>query len=419
MKQTIVSITPVSLDCDSRSLKIARSFAQWGFESIVVEGKKSCKDFSHLGIKIISLQNSLPAERIIEFSPHKTSLLLYFLNKAWWVLKKLNISFVLNTLSFLYFKYKFNKKYVNDIESKIPDASLYYLHSYEYFTSIKKKLRKGKAKLIYDAHDFYTKIDPKVSFLGDKSVHAFCKKLEGQVIKEADTMISVSQGLQNEYFRDFQRSPSVLYNAHDCHIDTKPKISLREQLTIDKSCILAVVIGNWKKGQANEQIISAFLKLPPQFHLVFIGAGYDRVQQKFSTDKENRLHFLSRIAPNIIVPLAQECDFGILPYYALSNNYKYALPNGFFQMIAAKLPILYSKDMEEICKLNQVYQFGQCTDFFESEAVEESLKSFSSEHTKPCYEKALKIAYNELSWQNEERKLQKIIAEEKLLCCSG
>jgi len=53
--KTIISIIPLALQKDGRTLKMAASFAKLGCKSIVIEHQKSTEDFSSLGIEVISL----------------------------------------------------------------------------------------------------------------------------------------------------------------------------------------------------------------------------------------------------------------------------------------------------------------------------------------------------------------------------
>lgn len=402
MHKIVVSLTPVALDRDSRTLKIAHSFAKWGYESIVLEGHPSQKDFSFLGIKIISLERN-GINKPVGTNQTPTSYLNALLKLFWNLLKALKLTKILNCVSFYFFKKDFYNKYVNNLNIKIPDADIYYLHSYEYFLAVKEKVIRLGSKVIYDAHDFYLEINPHKPFLGSALIKNFQRKIESDLIKASHLMFTVSEGLSRLYNSAYQTKPMVLRNAHHVEIDDKNCISIRKNLGLTDRDYVTVIIGNCKQGQALGTIISTFLTcLDENYHLAFIGGGYETVQQALTATQQDRVHFLSVVQPTAIVPLARQADFGILPYFSLTDNYKYALPNGFFQMIAAQLPILFSNDLIEIRKQNDMYGFGVSTDFKSTEIFKKDLENFISNFSR---KDALR-ANEALSWKNEERLLK-------------
>lgn len=411
MPKIIVSITPVALDRDSRTLKIAHSFAKWRYQSIVVEGQKSALDFSKYGIKVLSLADSsekIPNNNVI----YSKNFVVHFLKAVWFQLKKMRLTFFLNYLSFYDFKRRYYNKYTIGIDKNIPDADIYYLHSYEYFFAVKKKIKKNRAKLVYDAHDFYTKINPDKPFLGSNLIKDFQKKIEKSLIRTADLMFTVSEGLKKLYMDEYNTSSIVIRNAHSSDIDLPSKTTIKAYFGLKQSDIITVIIGNQKEGQALNQIIKAFLGCASKNnYLVFIGGGYHTLKESLPLKNQERILFLSRLQPTDIVSIASEANFAILPYFALTNNYRYALPNGFFQMTAAQLPILFSKDLEEINALNKIEHFGLATNFNDPNQLKKDLNNLLENFSK---KDALSAKQN-LTWENEEIILRKEI--QKLTEC--
>ena len=54
-RSTVVSVTPVALDVDSRAFRIACTLADAGFRSIVVEGRRSCRSFWNDKLEVRSI----------------------------------------------------------------------------------------------------------------------------------------------------------------------------------------------------------------------------------------------------------------------------------------------------------------------------------------------------------------------------
>jgi hypothetical protein len=81
--------------------------------------------------------------------------------------------------------------------------------------------------------------------------------------------------------------------------------------------------------------------LPENFHLAFVGRGYDRLIEALPHGlRSSRLHYGHACAADAIVPAIRSADLGLVLYEPRSINYRYALPNGFFQTVAAGLPLV-------------------------------------------------------------------------------
>ena len=85
--------------------------------------------------------------------------------------------------------------------------------------------------------------------------------------------------------------------------------------------------------------IAALARLPERFHLAFLGRGYEAVATAQRRGPlADRLHLGHLVAPNEVVPAIRSADVGLVLYAPYSENYRNALPNGFFQVVAAGLP---------------------------------------------------------------------------------
>jgi glycosyltransferase involved in cell wall biosynthesis len=81
--------------------------------------------------------------------------------------------------------------------------------------------------------------------------------------------------------------------------------------------------------------------LPTRFHLAFVGRGYEADSERLRRHPAaSRVHFGRHVAPNQVVPFIRTANLGLVIYEPYSANYRYALPNGFFQVIAAGLPLV-------------------------------------------------------------------------------
>jgi glycosyltransferase involved in cell wall biosynthesis len=225
----------------------------------------------------------------------------------------------------------------------VPPAELYYLHSFEFHRAIAPIAARTGARIIYDAHDFYRGIEPpeRLAAFDRNRVRPFFDALEARLVAGADATVTVSDGIAALIERTFGRRPIVLRNYHDERLDQAVDSDLRKSLLLAPGDRLCVVVGNRKPGMAVDTAVDALAMLPKRFHLAFVGRGYEADSERLRRHPAaSRVHFGRHVAPNQVVPFIRTADLGLVIYEPYSANYRYALPNGFFQVIAAGLPLV-------------------------------------------------------------------------------
>jgi glycosyltransferase involved in cell wall biosynthesis len=322
-----VSLTPVALEADSRAFRIACALVDAGFRSIVVEGRASRNPFWGEAIEVRPLA---PAGR--ERSGLRGGALrggrggpagelaLYaaFRARDWW-------------------------RHCRSPRRIVPPADLYYLHSFEFHRAVAGLAASGNARLIYDAHDFYRGIEPPENrpAFDRNRVRPYFDALEDRLARAAHAIVTVSDGVARLMESAFGRVPLVIRNCHDERADRATAPDLRTALSLSPDDRLCVVVGNRKSGMALDAAVAALRLLPENFHLAFVGRGYGADRERLRLHPiGGRVHFASPVAPTEIVPFIRAADIGLLLYEPRSDNYRFALPNGFFQIIAAGLPLV-------------------------------------------------------------------------------
>jgi len=333
---TIVSLTPLPLEADSRAFRIASSLGEAGWRSIVIEGQASASQFWGDAVEVRSF-GSLAIRRATT-SPRRCArggvvsmvrsgrlgsggelaLYLGFRGWEWW-------------------------HHCWRPRGCVPPAELYYLHSFEFHRAVAPITARTGARIIYDAHDFYRGIEPpERQFAFDRNrVRPFFDVLEARLVAAADATVTVSDGISALMERTFGRRPIVLRNYHDERLDQAVESDLRKSLLLTPGNRLCVVVGNRKPGMAVDTAVDALAMLPARFHLAFVGRGYEADSERFRRHSAaSRVHFGRHVAPNQVVPFIRTAELGLVIYEPYSANYRYALPNGFFQVIAAGLPLV-------------------------------------------------------------------------------
>lgn len=324
---TIVSLTPLALERDSRTYRIAHSFAEAGWRSVVVEGEASACPFWGNRIEVVSLS---PRRAATAASPGHHGAVARLRAGEWG--RAGDYALYAAYRGYDWWRYR-------RPAPRVPAADLYYLHSFELHRAVAHR----RVPIIYDAHDFYRGIEPPSSTpaFDRHCLRPFLDGLEGRLVADAAAFVTVSAGVAGLLERTFRRRPLVVRNCHDERLDRPIMPDLRARLGLTPEDCLCVVVGNRKRGMAVEVAAEAFARLPGRFHLAFVGRFYDADRERFASQPgAARLHFNNWVLPNQIVPFIRSADLGLVLYRQHSENYEAALPNGFFQVVAAGLPLV-------------------------------------------------------------------------------
>jgi len=398
--KTIVSLTPLSLDRDSRTLKIAASIKKLGYRSVVVENLPSSqKDFS-IPIEIVSLAapgKGRTSSNQDAFQSEGNTRLPHWLGERIHFLLFLILYFVVRPFQGIF---------------QVPKASLFYLHEYRLFPMVYLLSKLHGTPYIYDAHDYYPLV------FNEKTLSSFwCKRflpllcwMEKHCIANASRVVTVNQGIANLYRENYGCDPIILKNSHDPRLDTDVNIGIREALSLAPDDFLIVAVGHNKEGLAINNLIEAVRLSSPQVHVAFIGSGFGPVARSMEMDEASkRIHFIPPLPPTEIVPFIKGANTSAILYFAMTEDYEYSLPNKFFQSIAAGLPLFYPP-LAEISRIAEEYSLGIEIDPLDISTITKAIHLLENDDGKSSqYSSNAERASCELKWENEEKYLSKIL----------
>jgi glycosyltransferase involved in cell wall biosynthesis len=413
--KTIVSVTPIRVEADSRTFKEAASMKRFGFHSIVVEGEPSQLSLSDLPFELRPMVNyhnqHLP---LLSYSPlgHSVKEVSTRIRK---ILKSVNKIVPLSTKEFVDFL-KFVKIYfINSFLiplGSIPKASLYYMHSPVLFPAVYCLSRRYKVPFIYDAHDFYSGIEKRHdrSQIEKRWIDPFYKKIERICIRHAAAVVTTSEGFARLQEHAFGVRSIVIRNCEDSRLVKKPSQDLRQQIGVSWNDFLIVTIGQAKKGMAIRESIEALAILPPRVHLALVGRYYEQYLEYIRLfNLENRVHLVQPVKPFEVTSFVKSANVSLIPYYPRSVNYKYFLPNGFFQSIAAELPILYP-ELPEMKRFAESHKLGIPINPKSPITIREAvLTLMNNDELRSIYKRNLKLVNQSLNWEKEEVILYNLI----------
>lgn len=390
---TVVSVTPLPVDRDSRTFKFAASFARFGHESIVVEGMPSAIDRDRLPFELRSVGRVTDADE--GAGAGESGPVLSGLRR----MAEPPIALAANL--------RWNLR----TWRRLPEADLYQLHSYNQFLAVQRKARAVGAPYIYDAHDSYWEAGPEIDadHRARLTRRAF-ERLERRCARNAAALSTVSDGVAELLERRFQRRPAVIRNFQDSRLDEPAEGDVRTAAGVPEDAFLLVVAGNAKPGDAIEEALIALESLPARVHLALVGRGHER----FKTFADGggvgeRVHILPPVAPTEVTDFIRSADASPILYRAWTINFQHALPNRFSHAVAAGLPVLYPP-LTEIRKLGERYGLGIEIDPTDPGSIAAGVRALSESPDRLAdYGRRVREAAAELSWEGEEQRIRSLL----------
>ncbi len=376
----VASITPLAVERDSRTFKQAASMARLGYRSVVIEGGASQLD---------------PADLPFE-------------------LRSLGIGGRLLRLPALRYAYDHLVRFGVRTFLATPKASLYYLHAFNQFPAVYLRSRIHGAPYVYDAHDFYQGIEDGGEFgwLHRRLRLPWERWLEAACIRHAAAVVTVSDGLAALQGQAFGCRATVIRNCEDRRLYRAPSRRLRETTAVDPSDFLFVVVGHAKPGQAIPELLEAMKGTPAHVHVALLGLGYERFAARIrALDLEPRVHLVQPVRSFEVVPFIEDADASLLLYYSRSRNYANCLPNGFFQAIAAGLPLLYP-ELPEVARLARDHGLGLPIDPLSPASIASGIRAFLDQPDRVSeFRRNAQRARELLTWAREEEVLTALLRQ--------
>jgi glycosyltransferase involved in cell wall biosynthesis len=409
-RATIVSLTPLRIEADSRTYRQAASFARLGYRSIVVEREASGLDPADLPFTLISPRRTNGGTGTCSGAGSATSA------RGWLhgarrlgrrVAHVRPVAFLLGLAHIAKFILTIG---LRDL-FRVPRADLYYLHAPYQVLAVRVHSLLRRVPYIYDAHDFYSDLDGEVSdSLVERMMQACFRRLEAHCIRHAAAIVTVSDGVAALQQAEFGCRPVVIRNSHDRRLDRPVAPSLKRSLGLGTSDFLVVSVGQAKPGMAIASALDAFTELPGNHHLAFVGRNYERVRQLAATrGLAERVHFVDPVTPVQVVPFIADADAAILLYYRRSRNYENSLPNKFFQAVAAGLPQLYPA-FRDIQRLAETYGLGLEIDPQSPISIRDAVLRLSADRElAAALGQRVRAAQAELGWRGDEGMLRRVI----------
>lgn len=252
------------------------------------------------------------------------------------------------------------------------------------------------ARFVYDIRDFYSAEWEDAP----SRVHRRGITQDAHVLRRADVCLTVTPGLADLVEQRYRIRPHVIRSCRDPIGPDVGGPEVRGALGLDASTPLLVHTGHRIREAGLPQQVELVRALPA-VHLAMVGQQQGVQEVEAAARQANvqaRIHLLPTVAAAEVPAFIRTADAAVIYMYAESVNARHALPNKFFEAIAARLPMAVS-DGEEFRPLVQRYGFGVLFDPLDLGSAVAAVTEVLRNNRR--YRDAVNVAAEELSWRRE------------------
>ena len=259
--------------------------------------------------------------------------------------------------------------------------------------------RKTRARLLFDAHEYAPReLEDLLSWRLTKQAYrtALCRRY----LPEADGMITVCNGIADEYARVFGITrPHVVMNT--------PSLQKLVPSTTSPDHVRMVHHGGASRSRRIETMIRMMDRLDARFtlDLILVPTDASYLKELRAIAQGNpRVRFPDPVAMPEIPAKLNSYDLGLYLLDPNSFNNRHALPNKLFEFVQARLAVAIGPS-PEMAHLVKNHQLGVISSDFSPEALAASLNALTPSQI-DGFKTASHRAAPLLSWDHERTQLQ-------------
>lgn len=258
--------------------------------------------------------------------------------------------------------------------------------------------------VILDAHEYSPKnFDD--SFLWRVFIKKYYTKLCKDYLTKVKKVITVSQGIVEEYQNEFKTDTSLITNASEYNSTLSPS-------SVDSRKIRIIHHGIAGPSRKLELLVDMMNYLDNdkyELNLMLITSTYTKLYayklKKLS--KGLNINFLKPVKRSNLISYSNQFDVGITFIPPSNFNLKYCLPNKFFEFVQSRLAIAIGPDIE-MSRYLKKYDLGIIADVWTSKSLAKSISAISSEKLMYYKYQCHKFA-KELSSESNDKAFKEII----------
>jgi glycosyltransferase involved in cell wall biosynthesis len=268
---------------------------------------------------------------------------------------------------------------------------------------------KNSAKIVFDAHEYAPR-----HFENNKVWKTFFQRfyvhLCNQYIPQTAAMLTVGEGLANEYAKNFGVQPVIITNATR-YVETQPS-----EVRPDK--IRLVYHGIVNPSRRLELMVEMMSHLDERFTLDMILMTSDYASPKTKAyisefkkkaEEHSRIRILPPVKSDQVVHAINPYDIGVFLIPPINFNYANTLPNKLFDFIQARLCIAIGPTPEMASIVNR-YGNGVVAETFDAKSLAQKLNELKNEDIAAFKERSA-VAAGELNAEKNEMIFNSVINE--------
>jgi glycosyltransferase involved in cell wall biosynthesis len=396
----IVSLTPSSVERDSRTFRQAASMARFGYASHVIEGRPSQFAGDGLAFTLEPAEGEPRAAAKAAPAPATTAPVSRGRRAVGRVF----------TVPLTIARYLAGQR---SLARRLPPADMYYLHAYAQFPAVWLAARRHGAPYVYDAHDFYPEFleGGQPTRLESWLMRRFYLAIESRCARSATALVTVSEGVADLYERHCGRRPAVVRNCAELRVRDALPGDVRHAASVPEDAFLLLAVGNHKPGtRAIAEAVEALTLLPEHVHLAFVGDGYVEFEPlAASLGVAGRVHFVGPVPAPHVPRFIAAADASLILYVPVLEDIEHALPNGLFSSVAAGLPLLYP-ELSEIGRIAREHELGVPIDPRVPASIASGAMALTDGQAAASFRRNAERARGVLNWEREETLLADVVA---------
>lgn len=229
------------------------------------------------------------------------------------------------------------------------------------------RLARGKP-VVFDAHE-YAPGEHDNQMLWRWTLGRFNRAFCRRYLHQASSMLTVCQGIAQEYATHYGVRPLVLHNA--------PAFQKLSPAPLDKDHIRMIHHGVASSARHLEVMIEMMSHLDERFTLDFMlmesEPGY-LAQLQGMARGDSRIRFVAPVAMPQICASINPYDLGVYLLPPDNFNHRHALPNKFFEFVQARLAVAIGPS-PEMASLVRQYGCGIVSDSFDPQDLAQCLSA--------------------------------------------
>ena len=262
-----------------------------------------------------------------------------------------------------------------------------------------------KIPLVYDSHEYFTEVPELIS---RPKVQKIWESLEKRMVPKIKYAYTVCKSVAEVYYGKYNTPFKVVRNVP--LKTTFPSVKKPGKQNSEK---IILYQGAVNIGRGLEQAIHA-MKFIEGARLIIAGDGDIKPRLEKLVANENLSHkikFTGRLPLEELAKLTPTADLGLSIEEDFGLNYRFALPNKFFDYIQANVPVLVTH-LPEMAAIVSQYHIGEICDSLEPEKLASSIReALFDEQKRETWKENLKTAANELNWEKEEKIIIELFSE--------